>query len=70
MNELKHYRQKSGLTQSDVAEVLGIRQSTVAMWETGEALPRADKLPKLAELFNCSIDELLVGNMKNTDEIG
>lgn len=50
---------KKNLTQAKLADFLNIRQSTVAMWETGESLPRADKLPELAKILGCTVDELL-----------
>lgn len=56
---IKKAREKAGLTQQELADQLGIGQSAVAMWETGRAFPRADKLPALAKLFKCSIDTLL-----------
>ena len=46
-------------TQKEVAKVLGVRESTVSKWERGEAKPRADKLPRIAKLYGCTIDELL-----------
>lgn len=58
MNNIKKMRGATGLTQNDVATRLKIQQSTVAMWETGESMPRAGLLPKLAKLLNCSIDAL------------
>lgn len=58
MNNIKTLREKAGLKQVDLAGKLKIGQSTVAMWETGEAMPRADKLPALAKLLGCTIDDL------------
>ena len=59
MNNLKKQREKVGLTQQAVADVLNLRQTTVSMWETGDSLPRADLLLKIAELYGCTVDELL-----------
>lgn len=56
---LKTLRERAHLSQADVAAAFGIRQSTVAMWETGANVPRADKLPALAKLYGCTVDELL-----------
>jgi len=58
MNNIKKLREKAGLKQTDLAGMLKIGQSTVAMWETGETMPRTDKLPALAEILGCTIDEL------------
>lgn len=57
MNLLK-LRKASGMTQDEVAERIGVVQSAVAMWESGMQKPRADKLPILAKLYGCTIDEL------------
>ena len=55
---LKELRKRSGLSQADVACALGVLQSTVSMWETGDNAPRAAMLPKLAELYHCNINDL------------
>ena len=47
------------LLQIKVADALGVSQSTVSGWETGVAHPGAEKLPKIAALYNCTIDDLL-----------
>ena len=52
-------REKMNLTQAQVAKALGVQQSAVAQWESGETKPLADKLLALAKLFGCTIDELL-----------
>lgn len=51
-------RKAASCTQTQLADKLGISQSTIAMWETGKAYPRADMLPAIAEALNCSIDDL------------
>lgn len=54
-------REKAGLTQREVAEKLGIVQSSISLWETGRTYPKASLLVKAAELYHCSVDELLKG---------
>jgi len=44
----KEQRLSAKLTQADAAKRLGLGRTAVSMWETGEALPRADLLPKIA----------------------
>lgn len=56
---IKNIREQAGLTQAEVAKALNVGQSAVAAWETGQALPRADKLIDIAKLLNCTIEELL-----------
>ena len=60
MTAIKIMREKANLTQMQLAEIIDIDRSTVAKWETGEASPRADKLPLLAEALGCKIDDLFV----------
>ena len=55
---LKELRNRSGLSQAEVACALGVLQSTVSMWETGDNTPRTAMLPKLAELYHCTINDL------------
>lgn len=51
-------RKKAGLTQKELAEKLGVDQSAVSFWETGKRAPRGAKLLRLADVLNCTIDEL------------
>lgn len=52
-------RKRTGMSQNEVARRLGIDQSSVAYWETGRNIPRASLLVKLADLYCCTIDELM-----------
>ena len=55
---IKELRKSLNMTQEELAEKLNVNRSTVAMWETGAAMPRADKLPELAKIFDCEISDL------------
>ncbi len=55
---IKELRERRGLTRIQVADRLGLSVVAVRKWECGQAYPSADKLPALADLFHCSIDEL------------
>jgi len=59
MNIFKKYREAASLTQEKTSEQLEVDRSTVAKWETGAAKPRADILPQIAKLYNCTVDDLL-----------
>ena len=59
MNSLRICREKAGITQTKVAEKLGISNTTVSMWETDGSLPRAGLLLAIAGLYGCTVDDLL-----------
>ena len=57
--QLKNNRLCMNLTQEKLAEMLCVTKATVSKWETNQGLPSLDTLPKLADIFSISIDELL-----------
>ena len=59
MNNIQALRKEANIKQTQLAESLGVTQQAVAKWETGTSLPRADLLPKLADVLGCTVDELL-----------
>ena len=56
--KLKKLRQDRKLTQTEVAEYLGISAQTVSKWERGLLSPDIMLLPKIAVLYRCSIDSI------------
>jgi transcriptional regulator with XRE-family HTH domain len=58
MNGIEHCRKKAGLTQVQLADSLGVSQANISAWEKGKAFPSADKLPSIAEVLKCKIDDL------------
>ncbi|WP_196592957.1 helix-turn-helix transcriptional regulator [Pectinatus sottacetonis] len=59
---IKKYREKLKITQANLAKRMNVTQGAVVQWEAGICLPRADKLPMLAKILNCTIDELIISN--------
>lgn len=51
-------RKAAGFTQYSFADALGCDRGLVAMYETGRAWPSASRLPAMAALLGCSIDDL------------
>lgn len=56
---IKDMRKKAGLTQMELAKKLGVVQSAVATWESGEGYPAASRLIEIAAALNCTVDDLL-----------
>lgn len=56
---IRSARLKAGLTQVRLAELMGVRQPTVANWESGSATPEPAKFDGLSKHLNCTTDYLL-----------
>jgi len=56
---LDKIRRSKRLTQEDVARHIGVKRNTISMWETGKAFPKSRDLIKIAELYGCSVEDLL-----------
>lgn len=58
-NYIYERRCKAGMTQSEMAERLGVTNKAVSKWETGKSKPTTNTLRKMAVLFGLSVDKLL-----------
>lgn len=58
-NSIFQARKKSGLSQQEVAEKLGVSRQTISKWELDETLPDIRQCKRLAELYHLSLDELV-----------
>lgn len=65
MRGLRQQRQAAGMSQLQLAIKMGVAQSTVAYWESGDALPKVEQLSQLKEIFGASADTLIWGNPDN-----
>ena len=57
-NIILSLRSEIGYSQEQLAKVLHVSKSTVAMWETGQRLPSVEKYEEIADYFNVDIDFL------------
>lgn len=60
-------RMRRGMTQEALAEQLGVSRQTVSKWEIDAMFPEMQTALALARMFNCSLDELLTGDMCSDD---
>lgn len=56
--QIVYYRKQNALTQEALAQHLGVTNQAVSKWESDQCFPDVTLLPKLANLFGISIDEL------------
>ncbi|MFL0196961.1 helix-turn-helix domain-containing protein [Clostridium sp. WILCCON 0269] len=69
MKRLSSLRKSHGMSQSDLAEKLGVTQQTVSKYENGSREPDAETLKLLSSIFNVSIDYLLDNSNKKEVDI-
>ena len=61
-DKLRFLRKQQEFNQREIAEYLGIDQTTYSRYETGATEPDIESIKKLAKLFNVSTDYLLENN--------
>ncbi|MDD3363008.1 MAG: helix-turn-helix domain-containing protein [Hespellia sp.] len=66
-NVFKRLRLKSGLTQQEMANKLGLSRSTIGMYENGDREPNFEVLETIADFFNVDMNYLI--GKKDTTEI-
>lgn len=57
--KLSKLRKENGHTQEGLAQLLGVSRQAVSRWESNLAYPETEKLIRIGELYNCSMDYLL-----------
>ncbi|MDV4149314.1 helix-turn-helix domain-containing protein [Clostridium sp. AL.422] len=58
--KIASFRKKNGLSQEKLAEMLCISPQAISKWENGHSLPETSLLPVLSQIFNCTIDEIIM----------
>ncbi len=66
---IKELRIKKGYSQNKLGEELHVTRQAISNWENGKAIPDSDILIKLSEIFNVSINEILLGGKNNKKEL-
>ena len=59
---IKTLREKKGLTQAELADLLGVSSKAVSKWETAKGLPDISFIESLASALSVSVMELMTGN--------
>ena len=65
-DNLQHLRSSRTMTQEQLAVLAGVSRQSVTKWEAERACPEMDKLFKLCQIFDCSLDDPVSGDF--TDE--
>ncbi len=65
---LQFLRKKKEMTQEELAERMAVSRQTVSKWESDNAYPEMEKLIALCELFSCTMDALVRGDLTTEEE--
>ncbi len=63
--KIMELRKKSGLSQEELAEKIGVARQTISKWELGETSPDLRESKELSKIFNVSLDELTDNDIKD-----
>ena len=63
-NNIVKLRKKSGLSQEELAEKVGVARQTISKWELGETSPDLKQAKELSKIFKVSLDELADNDIK------
>ena len=61
-------RKQHGMTQLELAEKMGVTDKAVSKWERDLSCPDVSSLPRLAEVFGISVDELMQVKSESKEE--
>lgn len=59
MLQLEKVRKRKGINQGELARMVGCSQASICKFESGEMKPSFDTLVKLAQVLECSLDDLV-----------
>ena len=62
-------REKKGISQKELANILNVSAGAVALWEVNKRCPSLESLVNIADFFNVSMDEFFVNDRKNSDYV-
>lgn len=58
MNRIKEFRKEKKLSQSDIAEIMKVKQNTFSQWERDKRVPNIKQGLKLAEILETTVESL------------
>ena len=69
-NFIRDMRTKRGLSQFQLGRLIGVSDKAVSKWESGTAVPRISKCRKLADIFDITLDEMMMWGDNSNDRQG
>lgn len=67
---LQYLRAQRNMTQEQLAMLLGVSRQAISKWESEKAYPEMDKLLMICDLFGCTLDDLVLGDVSASVNVG
>ena len=61
--KLSKARKENNYTQEQLADILGVSPQSISKWESEKAYPEMDKLLVICDLFDVTLDDLVIGDV-------
>jgi transcriptional regulator with XRE-family HTH domain len=68
-DNLQHLRSTRNMTQEQLAMLLGVSRQSVTKWEAEKSYPEMDKLLKICDLFDVTLDDLVKGDLTGVEPV-
>ena len=65
---IREQRKKLNLSQSKLAEMLGVEPQTVSKWERGLGMPDYENVDRLKEIFGCTLSDILEPSFESPED--
>jgi transcriptional regulator with XRE-family HTH domain len=62
-------RKEKGMTQLDLAKMMGVTDKAVSKWERDLSFPDVNSLPRLSEIFGVTVDELMQNKVESQNVV-
>lgn len=59
INGIRYFRSKNHMTQNELADAMGVTQTSVSQWENGRNYPDIKTARRMADYFSTSLDQIL-----------
>lgn len=66
--QIEYLRKKEKITQEELSEKIGVSRQNISDWERGKVFPPLERLIKLSEIFDVSLDYLVYGKDRNIQD--
>ena len=67
---LQYLRAQRNMPQEQLAMLLGVSRQAISKWESEKAYPEMDKLLMICDLFGCTLDDLVLGDVSASVNVG